>query len=59
MIKDELELKRQFKDKIILITGGTGSIGHGIIKQLINFKPKQIGNLVLYRFFLHLNQKCR
>jgi len=42
MIKDELELKRQFKDKIILITGGTGSIGHGIIKQLINFKPKQI-----------------
>ena len=42
MNRNNLELKQQFKDKIILITGGTGSIGHGIIKQLINFEPKQI-----------------
>ena len=35
-------LKNEFKNKVILITGGTGSIGLGIIKQLMNFQPKQI-----------------
>mgnify|MGYP001450637517 FL=1 len=35
-------LKKEFKNKIILITGGTGSIGLGIIKQLMKFEPKQI-----------------
>lgn len=32
----------EFEDKNILITGGTGSIGIGIIKQLIKFKPRNI-----------------
>ena len=36
------DLSREFNGKNILITGGTGSIGHGLIKQLIKFKPKQI-----------------
>ncbi len=35
-------LLKEFKDKKILITGGTGSIGTGLAKQLIKFKPKTI-----------------
>ena len=31
-----------FKDKIILITGGTGSIGSEIVTQLLTFQPKQV-----------------
>lgn len=38
----EKTLAKEFKDKKILITGGTGSIGLGIIKQLIKFKPSAI-----------------
>ena len=41
-MKIDSNLKNEFKNKVILITGGTGSIGLGIIKQLMNFQPKQI-----------------
>ena len=41
-MKIDDNLKNEFKNKVILITGGTGSIGLGIIKQLMNFQPKQI-----------------
>ena len=40
--KLEDAIKRQFKNKIILISGGTGSIGTGIVKQLLQCKPKMI-----------------
>ena len=40
--KLEDDIKRQFRNKIILISGGTGSIGMGIVKQLIQYKPKMI-----------------
>ena len=40
--KLEDALKHQFKNKIILISGGTGSIGTGIVKQLLQSKPKMI-----------------
>ena len=40
--KSEDDIKRQFKNKIILISGGTGSIGTGIVKQLLEYKPKMI-----------------
>ncbi len=42
MIKIDKNLKNEFKGKSVLITGGTGSIGLGIIKQLINYQPRQI-----------------
>lgn len=32
----------QFKNKVVLVTGGTGSIGSEIVRQLLNFKPKQV-----------------
>lgn len=31
-----------FKDKIILVTGGCGSIGSQIVKQLLSYEPKTI-----------------
>ncbi|HAV15450.1 MAG TPA: hypothetical protein DCX25_03905 [Candidatus Pacebacteria bacterium] len=31
-----------FKGKVILVTGGTGSIGSEIVRQLLQYKPKQI-----------------
>lgn len=36
------KLLRTFRNKVILVTGGTGSIGSEIVKQLIPYKPKQI-----------------
>jgi len=35
-------LLKEFQGKKILITGGTGSIGRGIVNQLIKYKPKSI-----------------
>ncbi|MCK4666977.1 polysaccharide biosynthesis protein [Candidatus Dependentiae bacterium] len=35
-------MKRYFKGKQILITGGTGSIGSEIVRQLLKYKPKTI-----------------
>ena len=29
-------------DRVILITGGTGSFGHQIVKELMVYKPKSI-----------------
>ena len=42
MKKTSLNLSREFKGKNILITGGTGSIGLGLAKQLIKYNPKEI-----------------
>jgi len=37
-----MNLKKEFEDKKVLITGGTGSVGFGIIEQLVNYDPKAI-----------------
>ena len=31
-----------FEDKIVLVTGGTGSFGHQIVKELLKYKVKEI-----------------
>ncbi|MCX6163724.1 MAG: polysaccharide biosynthesis protein [Ignavibacteriae bacterium] len=36
------DFKKLFEGKKILVTGGTGSIGSEIVKQLLDFNPKQI-----------------
>lgn len=35
-------IKSHFRDKSILITGGTGSFGEYLLKKLLSFKPKRI-----------------
>lgn len=35
-------MTQEFKDKKILVTGGTGSIGSAIVKKLLEFEPRQI-----------------
>ena len=42
MKKMSLNLSGEFKGKNILITGGTGSIGISLAKQLIKYNPKEI-----------------
>ena len=39
---DKDNVQRQFKDKTVMITGGAGSIGSEIIRQVIKYAPKQI-----------------
>jgi FlaA1/EpsC-like NDP-sugar epimerase len=38
----EKQLLSEFKGKKILVTGGTGSVGTGIVKQLLKYKPNNI-----------------
>ena len=38
----ERDLLREFKDKKILVTGGTGSIGSSLVKQLLKYKPNNV-----------------
>lgn len=35
-------MESEFKDKIILVTGGTGTIGSELVTQLLKYSPKQI-----------------
>lgn len=35
-------IKKSIKNKVILVTGGTGSIGSAIIRELIKYSPRQI-----------------
>lgn len=37
-----MNFKTTFSGKRILVTGGTGSIGSEIVKQLLNYNPKQL-----------------
>jgi len=40
--KIEKQILSEFRGKKILVTGGTGSVGTGIVKQLLKYKPNNI-----------------
>ncbi|WP_110112113.1 SDR family NAD(P)-dependent oxidoreductase [Bacillus sp. CGMCC 1.16541] len=40
--KMDAELVKFYQDKVILVTGGTGSIGSKIVQELVNYSPKKI-----------------
>jgi len=53
---------KNFKNKNILVTGGAGSIGSEISKQLVNYSPKKIiildnSEYNIYRFTKKINEK--
>ena len=42
MNADKLTYKSEFKNKTLVITGGTGSFGNAIVKRFIDFDLKEI-----------------
>ena len=42
IVLDDKSISSQIRNKKVLITGGAGSIGSEIVRQVINFNPKQI-----------------
>lgn len=42
IILEEEKVRRQLKDQVILVTGAAGSIGSGIVRQLVGFDTKKI-----------------
>lgn len=42
IVRNKKIIKNMFKDKKILVTGGTGSIGSEIVRNLLKYQPKQI-----------------
>lgn len=56
-------IDRYIKDKTILVTGGGGSIGSEIVRQIVKFKPKKIVILDIYEnnaydLQMELNRNC-
>jgi FlaA1/EpsC-like NDP-sugar epimerase len=43
----------EFKDKVILITGGAGSIGSALAREILKHDPKVVRVLDLHEFSLH------
>jgi len=39
---DHKEVKEKIKDKVVMVTGGAGSIGSEIVRQLMYYKPEKL-----------------
>lgn len=56
VILDKEELKKFINNKVILVTGGGGSIGSELIKQMAKYKPKQIVIVDMFENYAYLNK---
>ena len=39
---DESKIKAEIRDKIVLVTGAAGSIGSGLVRQIVKYKPEKV-----------------
>ncbi len=46
-------MTNEFKDKVILITGGAGSIGSALVREILKYEPKAVRVLDIHEFSLH------
>lgn len=46
-------MTNEFKDKTILVTGGAGSIGSALVRELLKYEPRSVRILDLHEFSLH------
>ena len=46
-------MTKEFKGKVILVTGGAGSIGGALVKEILKYEPKAVRVLDSHEFSLH------
>lgn len=46
-------MTNEFKNKVILVTGGAGSIGSALVREILKFEPKAVRVLDNHEFSLH------
>ncbi|MEY2703737.1 MAG: hypothetical protein RLY43_2376, partial [Bacteroidota bacterium] len=46
-------MTNEFKNKVILITGGAGSIGSSLVREIFKYEPKAVRILDIHEFSLH------
>jgi len=61
---DKANIVREITGKVIMVTGGAGSIGSEIVRQLLSFHPSRIilidhAESALYNLQLELNEFCK
>jgi UDP-N-acetylglucosamine 4,6-dehydratase/5-epimerase len=44
---------KQFKDKVVLVTGGAGSIGSALVREVLKYEPKAVRILDAHEYSLH------
>ncbi|WP_245826313.1 polysaccharide biosynthesis protein [Spirosoma rigui] len=60
---DDAAIGRSVQGRVVLVTGAAGSIGSGLVRQLLAYGPRQIilldqAESVLYELIFELNQTC-
>ena len=54
---DEVKLGNMIRDKVIFVTGGGGSIGSELCKQILRFEPKKLVIFEVCEFFIYQTEQ--